>query len=242
MWLTAFLDVPAEAAEAESAFWEAVTATSRSPVRGERGEFWSLVPDDGDPVLKVQRLGEGPARVHLDVHAPDPQALRRRADELGADLLADVGHTVHRSPGGLVFCVVAAGPARRPGALSLPHASALDQLCLDLPATRWEEESAFWAGLLEREVRPSPGYIEFARLSSGPGDSLRVLLQRLGDDGPARAHLDLGTDDRTDEVERMVALGATEVRRSAEWTTLRDPAGLEFCVTDRDPAAPWDPA
>jgi hypothetical protein len=239
MWLTAFLDVPAEVAEAESTFWEAVTATSRSAARGDHGEFWSLQPDDGDPVLRVQRLADGPARMHVDLHADDPDTARRRAGELGAELLAEPGWTVHRSPGGLVFCIVGAGPSRRPGALSLPHASRLDQLCLDVPADRYDAETAFWCGLLRRELRPSPGYAEFARLESRAGDSFRVLVQRVGDADDVRIHLDLATDDRTDEVERMVALGAHEVRRTAEWTTLQDPAGLPFCVTDRDPAAPW---
>lgn len=239
MWLTAFLDVPGALVEVESAFWGAVTATARSAARGEHEEFWSLLPDDGNPVVRVQRLGDGPARVHLDLHADEPDALRARAADLDAELLADRGWTVHRSPGGLVFCIVGVGPSRRPGALSLPHASLLDQLCLDVPDDHYDQETAFWCALLERELRPSPGHAEFARLQSRADDSFRVLVQRVADDDGVRVHLDLATDDRTDEVERMIALGATEVRRTAGWTTLRDPAGLPFCVTDRDPAEPW---
>jgi hypothetical protein len=53
---------------------------------------------------------------------------------------------------------------------------------------------------------PSPHGLAFCVVTGAPGDPLRFLLQRCGVDG--------GSD---------------------EWTTLRDPAGLEFCVTDRDP-------
>ena len=66
---------------------------------------------------------------------------------------------------------------------------------------------------------------------------VRILLQRLGSDdpGPARAHADLACDDRPAEVHRHVELGAEPVRVAEHWTTLRDPAGLVYCVTDRDP-------
>jgi len=40
------------------------------------------------------------------------------------------------------------------------------------------------------------------------------------------------------EVERHVGLGASVVRRvPGDWTTLRDPAGREYCVTGRAPRA-----
>jgi len=32
-------------------------------------------------------------------------------------------------------------------------------------------------------------------------------------------------------------LGAEVVRVAEHWTTLRDPAGLLYCITDRDPFA-----
>jgi Glyoxalase-like domain len=69
------------------------------------------------------------------------------------------------------------------------------------------------------------------------GEPLKVLLQRTNDDGPVRAHLDLATTDQAAEVARLSALGAGVVRKTPQWTTLRDPAGLEFCVTRRRPSA-----
>ena len=65
--------------------------------------------------------------------------------------------------------------------------------------------------------------------------AVRILLQRRADDTPASAHLDLACDDREAETERHLTLGAVVVRRHEGWTVLRDPAGLEYCITDRDP-------
>jgi hypothetical protein len=50
------------------------------------------------------------------------------------------------------------------------------------------------------------------------------------------AHLDVGSPDRAAEVRRHLALGASLVAEEEFWTVLADPAGLPYCVTDRDPA------
>jgi hypothetical protein len=82
---------------------------------------------------------------------------------------------------------------------------------LDLPAASHDEAVAFWCAVTGSGLSPIRGATgEFATLLPGDGD-------------------------RDAEVERLRALGATVVRRTNQWTTLRDPAGLELCVTDRDP-------
>ena len=48
-------------------------------------------------------------------------------------------------------------------------------------------------------------------------------------------HLDVGTDDRAAEVERVRAVGAELVNDTRRWVVLRDPAGLPFCITPRPP-------
>ena len=65
-----------------------------------------------------------------------------------------------------------------------------------------------------------------------------MLLQRLDEpEGLVRAHLDLGTTDRSAEVARHEGLGA-RVRSVEEFrTVLSDPSGLAYCVTDRDQAS-----
>lgn len=236
MWVSAFLDFPDPVFEAAAGFWRQVTGARLSASRGERGEFETLLPDEGDPWLRVQRLGEGAPRVHLDVHADDPDAVRRRVADLGGRQVADFGHTVHTSPGGLLFCVVDEQPTRPPQPVAWPHLSRVDQVCIDIPEAAFDTEAHFWAALLQRQRQPST-HPEFERLADGAGDWPQLLLQRCGFEVPVRAHLDIAceAENRDTEVARISDLGASFVRRTDDWTTLRDPAGLEFCVTDRDP-------
>lgn len=239
-WVSAFLDLPVEVFEEGVRFWSGVTGYELSERRGGTGEFATLVPPEGEDFLRVQRIDAAPARIHLDLHVPDPPAATRAAFDRGADLVADHGRwTTMRSPGGLAFCFVTHPGSRRPPAMV--HAggdqSLVDQVCLDIPAARLDEECAFWAAITgwDHHQVASP---EFSRLASPPGQPLRFLMQRLGDeDGPVRAHLDFAADSREAEVSRHVGLGATEVRRHRNWTVLHDPGGLPYCVTDRNPTS-----
>jgi hypothetical protein len=69
------------------------------------------------------------------------------------------------------------------------------------------------------------------------GARLALLVQRLGDDGTARAraHLDLGTRDVPAPVARIEALGARVLWPGDGFVALQDPVGLPFCVTANDP-------
>jgi hypothetical protein len=238
-WLTAFLDRPATSVGPATDFWTRVTGTTLSPVRGERGEFATLLPPDGDAFLRVQTVLAGPGGQHLDVHVDDVPAAAARAVALGARAEPQDGHVVLTSPGGLTWCLVPAhgealrpAPQRRDGVASL-----VDQLCLDLPPEAFEAECAFWPAFtgwqLARGSRP-----EFAVLVRPPGMPLRLLLQRLDDEpsgGRAACHLDLACTDVAREVARHEAWGAEVVATFPAWTTLRDPAGVAYCITRRDP-------
>lgn len=138
------------------------------------------------------------------------------------------------SPGGLTFCIVNHSARRRPGPVSWREGRSLvDQVCLDIPPSRFDTEVAFWRDLTGWQVQDADGS-EFSRLARGDGLPLQLLLQRLVDEQPAvSAHLDLACDDRDAEVARHRDLGASFVRRTGGWTTLRDPSGREYCVTDR---------
>jgi hypothetical protein len=146
---------------------------------------------------------------------------------------------VLRSPGGFAFCLVheglegRAGPARWPGG----HASILDQVCLDIPPDAYTDECGFWSALTGWEQRRSASRPEFGYLVRPEGVPIRLLLQRLdAGAGAVRGHVDLACDDRSAEVARHVALGATVLGDpGGGWTVLRDPAGMPYCVTDRDP-------
>jgi hypothetical protein len=48
-----------------------------------------------------------------------------------------------------------------------------------------------------------------------------------------RVHLDLAADDRAAETARLVSLGARVLATYDDWTTLADPDGNEFCVSER---------
>lgn len=246
-WVTAFLDLPAAVLDADVAFWAAATGSTLSDPRGAHGEFATLVPPDGDPYLKVQRI-DGPARVHLDLHVGEVDAQVRRAVDLGATVLHHAGHAVLSSPGGFVLCLVGhPGGTVRPGPVTTPGGAAelVDQVCLDIPARLYDAECVFWAALtgweLQHSARP-----ELAALVRPAGQPLRLLLQRLGhdDDGVVvRAHLDLACGSHRDAVEaRHRGLGAERVADGAAWTVLRDPAGLPYCLTPRDPATGVLPA
>jgi hypothetical protein len=240
-WLSIFADVPADRLDRSVAFWTAATAATPGRPAGERGEFRPLEPAGGDRWLWLQCLDAGGPGWHLDLHVPDIDAAGAAAVKLGAATerrLDDV--LVLRSPAGLPFCLALedAGRERRraappawPGGRSL-----VDQVCLDIPALAFDTEADFWSALTgwprlgSADDRPV-----FDRLAVPERLPAQVLLQRLepGADDPIHAHVDLSADDRDAEVARHLALGAEVVRRTEHWTTLRDPAGLVYCVTVR---------
>lgn len=236
-WLTAFLDFPETSYDEGVAFWSAVTGQVVSASRGEHDEFATLLPIGGDDYLRLQRLATGGPRIHLDVHRGDLGVAGARAVSLGATLIHEGDFLTFTSPGGLTFCLVTqpcsvrAQPARW-----CDHKSLVDQVCLDIPNALFNVETEFWAGLLGLDIWTSKVAQEFKYLPRADSHALRVLMQRRDDDdGPTRAHLDIATDDRAREVDRVKELGATLVRETQWWTTLVDPTGLEFCVTDRNP-------
>ncbi|WP_433290898.1 VOC family protein [Actinoplanes sp. CA-030573] len=233
-WITGFLDTPSRVAEP---FWLAVTGTTLS-ARRDGGVFATLVPAAGDACLRVQVTGAGRPGAHLDLHVDQVPAAASEAVRFGATVVVDTADlVVLRSPAGIAFCLVPwHGEAVRPAPVTWAggQSSTVDQLSLDIPGRAYEGEVAFWASLTGwAPVRSD--HPEFGFLSGGPAMPLRLLLQRLGDGAPG-VHLDLACDGVDLEVDRHVALGATVVRRVAgEWTTLRDPAGREYCVTGRPP-------
>ncbi len=237
-WAWILLDTPAEAAPVAWSFWASVTGGSLAPVRGDEGEFSTLLPERGGAWVKLQAVGSGSGGVHLDLDVDDVHAEAARAASCGAVRAGAVGETVvvMRSPGGFTFCLTTydgeSGPARE--GLGV----VLDQVCLDVPRAAWDAEVAFWEALTGWELRDSdePGFAYLVR----PHDvAVRVLLQRVDDEhGPVRGHVDLACADRAAETARHLAAGATVVREHHFWTVMSDPSGRVYCLTDRSPQPP----
>jgi predicted enzyme related to lactoylglutathione lyase len=92
----------------------------------------------------------------------------------------------------------------------------------------------FWAKALGRPVNPGAGAESAAIDATDPASGPRLAFHKVPEPKTVknRLHLDLITDQFTDETERLIALGATPVRDitkpGARWTTFADPEGNEF--------------
>jgi Glyoxalase-like domain len=106
------IDVPASDHDRELAFWRAATGQDLSQITRHPEYHWGQLHGQ-EFWLLVQRIGEGPARVHVDFHTDDLDAEVARLESLGA---RQVDHSqdwwVMRDPAGLLFCVVPDPPGR----------------------------------------------------------------------------------------------------------------------------------
>ena len=105
-------------------------------------------------------------------------------------------------------------------------------------------QTAFWTAALDYLPRDLDAD-DFVLLHPKDGIGPNVSLDRVRSEVhvPPRIHLDLYTDDQAGEVDRLKALGATEVhwdRRpaDADYVILADPEGNRFCVVDVARPAP----
>lgn len=64
----------------------------------------------------------------------------------------------------------------------------------------------------------------------GPGPTLCFQKVPVRAEGRSRLHLDLRSENRQREVERLCGLGASIRDEHPDWTTLLDPEGNPFCV------------
>jgi predicted enzyme related to lactoylglutathione lyase len=102
-----------------------------------------------------------------------------------------------------------------------------------------QRQAEFWAAALDYVPREGPRDDDFMLLRPrdgvGPNVSLDMHHSELG--VPPRIHLDLYAENQTAEVERLIALGATQVHwdkrpPDADYVILADPEGNRFCVVD----------
>jgi catechol 2,3-dioxygenase-like lactoylglutathione lyase family enzyme len=101
-----------------------------------------------------------------------------------------------------------------------------------------ELERAFWTAVLDYVGRDEEDDDwALLRPRSGVGPNLSLDRHHAADRVPPRIHLDLYADDQATEVDRLKALGATEVHwdkrpPDADYVIMADPEGNRFCVVD----------
>jgi len=101
-----------------------------------------------------------------------------------------------------------------------------------------ERQKAFWSAALDyvpREGDDDTFALLHPRHGNGPNVSLDRVPAKV--QVPPKIHLDLYAEDQAGEVERLKALGATEVHWAkrppdADYVILADPEGNRFCVVD----------
>ena len=236
--LHAVIDVPPGSLATTASFWSAALGWPAGEPWPAHPELRSFEPPSGDSYVHLQQI-DGAPRVHLDLEPASHDETVSQAVASGARIVhASSSWTALASPGGLPFCVlnVTSGPPPPPMTMPGGHRVRLVQVCIDSPRPLLDAEVRFWSSVLGgRWVQPAAP--EFAaKWHDDEGSPLQLLFQELDeDDGPVRAHLDIGTDDVRAEVARLDELGAAAVAAGRGWHVLRDPVGLPFCVTANSP-------
>ncbi len=119
---------------------------------------------------------------------------------------------------------------------------AFDQIVFD--CERAPALARFWASVLDGYRVRDYDDAEIARLAAlglspetdptvlvdGPGPSLCFQQVAAPSATRARIHLDVAVGDRSREVARLRALGASVVREASDYTVMQDPEENRFCV------------
>jgi predicted enzyme related to lactoylglutathione lyase len=112
--------------------------------------------------------------------------------------------------------------------------SRLYTLCVD--ARDPESQARFWGAVLDYPVGHDEGDDEEWWVQKDDDTFPAILFLKVPESKSVknRLHIDLAPDDRDNEVERVMALGATraDVGQTGDesWVVLADPEGNEFCV------------
>ena len=96
----------------------------------------------------------------------------------------------------------------------------------------------FWSAALGYRLRDEPSE-EWAGLVAADGEGQQIALMQVTApaDERRRHHLDLDAEDQAAEVQRLKALGASDVEwdyePDADYVVLADPDGNYFCVVQK---------
>src|SRR4051794_1137062 len=145
-WLHVVIDVPPERRAPTAEFWAAALGWPAGAPWPDHPELRSFEPPQGRPYVHLQRV-HGAPRVHVDVESAEPDGTVGRAVDLGARLVREERQwRTLTSPGGVPFCVLAAGEDRPPQPLTLPdrHATPLPPGCIAAPPSPPDARGALW--------------------------------------------------------------------------------------------------
>lgn len=239
-WAWSFIDRPERTFEESARFWTEITGTTLSARRGKRGEFATLLPGggDGEASVKLQGVLSGNG-AHIDLEFDDFEgALARAVARGGAVVERDDAWAYVTSPSGYGFCVTAwhgATRVARPFVAPDGTRSRLDQVCIDIAPSVHDAEVAFWSDLTGLPVEVSRRWEEFSWLEPLAGFPVGVLFQRIGEERPTSAHLDVSSSDADASRVWHESLGAEFLGEQANWLVMRDPGGGIYCLIRREP-------
>ena len=95
---------------------------------------------------------------------------------------------------------------------------------------------AFWSEALDYKLA-YPASDDWAILIPREGKGIQLSLNKISSPKARRHHIDLFADDQAQEVERLLALGATRkdwiYPPDADFVVLQDPDGNPFCVVQK---------
>ena len=112
-------------------------------------------------------------------------------------------------------------------------ANKFTELCIDCKDHGRLAE--FWAEVLGYEISEVGTHGTQIKGPAGSGPTLLFIVVPEGKTVKNRLHIDVNATDRdqSEEVERLIALGARRIdigQGDVDWVVLADPEGNEFCV------------
>jgi predicted enzyme related to lactoylglutathione lyase len=116
--------------------------------------------------------------------------------------------------------------------------SVITEISIDCVNT--EPVAHFWAGVLGWQLQRKDDLLWMSESGDPTGGGLILVFARVPEPKTVknRVHIDISPcgSDQAEELERLIALGATHVdigQGDVPWVVLADPEGNEFCLLAR---------
>ena len=113
----------------------------------------------------------------------------------------------------------------------MAHKSRVGMIVIDCKTEDLRDAAKFWSQALGCEAVQVPEHPEYFELRT-PEGHIRLALQAVSHE--PRLHMDIETDDRFAERNRLQKLGATVVKSvdayGRHWTVMEAPTGHSFCL------------